>query len=357
MAEQDDATKTEEPSARKLATARSEGHVAQSQEIRNWMVLLAGAAGLLLMAPWMSRNVSDISARFIKTPDTFAIDLEHLRLVFVDVLLDLGLVMAPLMGLLMVMAFVSSVGQFGFLYAPRKIYPKLVNISLTSGVKRMISMRAFIEFFKGLIKIVVVAAIAFGVTLPLIRDIAVIADMELMDSLHRIHDIAIHLTLGTLAAMTVIAGLDFLYQKFAFMRDQRMSRQEVREEHRQSEGDPQVKARIRRIRMERARRRMMAAVPDADVVITNPTHFAVALSYDMGSMQAPKLVAKGADHVARRIREIAEENDVPIVENPPIARALYATVELDEEIPPEHYKAVAEIIGYVMRLRGELPSK
>ena len=355
MAEQDDATKTEEPTARRMATARGDGHVAQSQEIRSWMILLGGSAGLLLMAPWMSSNISAISARFIETPDTISVDMEHLRLVMVDALLELGLVMAPLMGLLLVMAFASSIGQFGFLYAPKKIRPKLSNISVLSGVKRMFSMPAVVEFLKGLIKLTVVAAIAFSMTMPLIRDLPIMADLELIDSLHRIHAIAIRLTVGTLVAMTVIAALDFLYQKFIFTKQQRMSRQEVRDEHRQSEGDPQIKARIRRIRTERARRRMMAAVPEADVVITNPTHFAVALRYDMATMQAPRLMAKGVDHLAMRIRQVAEEHDVAIVENPPIARALYAAVELDEEISPEHYRAVAEIIGYVMRLRGELP--
>ena len=166
MAEQDDATKTEEPTARRMATARGDGHVAQSQEIRSWMILLGGSAGLLLMAPWMSSNISAISARFIETPDTISVDMEHLRLVMVDALLELGLVMAPLMGLLLVMAFASSIGQFGFLYAPKKIRPKLSNISVLSGVKRMFSMPAVVEFLKGLIKLTVVAAIAFSMTAP-----------------------------------------------------------------------------------------------------------------------------------------------------------------------------------------------
>jgi flagellar biosynthetic protein FlhB len=137
------------------------------------------------------------------------------------------------------------------------------------------------------------------------------------------------------------------------MRQLRMTKQEVRDEHKHSEGDPHIKARIRRLRLERARKRMMAAVPNADVVITNPTHYAVALAYDMEAMNAPKLVAKGVDLVAKRIRDVATEHGVPIVENPPVARALYASVELDEEIPPEHYQAVAQVIGYVMRLKKE----
>ena len=166
-------------------------------------------------------------------------------------------------------------------------------------------------------------------------------------------NIAILISAGTIAVMTAIAALDFMFQKYQFTKQMRMSKQEVKDEHKQSEGDPQVKARIRALRQQRARERMMAAVPEADVVITNPTHYAVALKYDMEEMPAPKLIAKGIDTLAFRIREVAEEHDIPIVENPPLARALHASVELDEEIPPEHFVAVAEVIGYVMRMKGK----
>ena len=169
------------------------------------------------------------------------------------------------------------------------------------------------------------------------------------------HDMAIVLIFATVAVMTAIAALDYLYQRHAFIKQMKMTKQEVKDEHKQSEGDPIIKSRIRRLRLERARQRMMAAVPRADVVITNPTHYAVALEYKMEEMPSPKLIAKGIDELAQRIREVAEENDIPVVENPPLARALYSAVDLDEEIPPEHYKAVAEVIGYVMRLKGKLP--
>lgn len=169
-----------------------------------------------------------------------------------------------------------------------------------------------------------------------------------------IYRLVLRLLLGVLAVLTVIAVGDYVYQRFSFMKSMRMSKQEVKEEHKQQEGDPMVRARLRQIRMERTRRRMMAAVPGASVVVTNPTHFAVALKYEMGAAGAPRVVAKGADLIAQKIREIAEENDVPIVENPPLARALYAGVEVDQEIPREHYRAVAEIIGYVFRLKGKI---
>ena len=169
-----------------------------------------------------------------------------------------------------------------------------------------------------------------------------------------ISNLVIHLMLAALSVLAVVALLDYMLQRFRFLQRNRMSRQEVKEEFRQSEGDPAIKAKIKQIRIEKSRRRMMAQVPQATVIITNPTHFAVALKYESGKMAAPICVAKGMDALALRIREVAEENEIPIVENPPLARALYATVELDEAVPPEHYKAVAQVIGYVMRLTGQM---
>jgi len=170
--------------------------------------------------------------------------------------------------------------------------------------------------------------------------------------MERVWWLSVKLMIAVLAVMSAIAGLDWLYQRFDFTKQQRMTRQEIKDEFKQTEGDPMVKARLRQIRMERARQRMMAAVPEADVVITNPTHYAVAMKYEVDSMGAPKVVAKGVDHLALRIRELAKEHDVPVMENPPLARALCAAVEIDQEVPPEHYKAVAEIIAYVFRLQG-----
>jgi flagellar biosynthetic protein FlhB len=178
--------------------------------------------------------------------------------------------------------------------------------------------------------------------------------MELGNSLDRIIIVSTALAAGTIGVMTLVAVMDFAFQKQQFTKKMRMSKQEVKDEHKQSEGDPHVKARIRKIRTERAQQRMMAAVPDADVVITNPTHYSIALEYKMDDMAAPKLVAKGVDHLAMRIREVAEAHNIPLVENPPLARALYAGVEINEEIPAEHFKAVAEVIGFIMRKRGDL---
>ena len=350
----DDASKTEDPTAKKLAKARSEGQVAQSQEIKSWVLLMGSALLIFMLAPGIASDLRDLSRGFIEYPHAIPMDQEGMRSVFADVLIKGGLIMMPVFGLLFFLAIVANVGQMGFVYSPKKMKPKISNLSLQKGFKKMFSMKSIVEFVKGMVKLTLVGVVAFGLTLPLLDDITLIPDMDLLDSLDRIHALAVQLVFGTVAVMTVIALLDFAYQKFTFMKEQKMTKQEVKDEHKQSEGDPQVKARIRQLRAQRARQRMMAEVPEADVVVTNPTHFAVALKYNMDEMPAPKLVAKGMDFMAFRIRDVAEEHDIPIVENAPLARALYATVELDDEIPPEHYKAVAEVIGYVMRLKGEL---
>lgn len=353
MAEEDDAQKTEEPTPRKLSRAKEQGQTASSQEIKTWGILVAAAMVFALMAPGISKSVSGVSMIFIEQPHTISFDFENLRLIFADLMIYLLWVLAPLMGALILAAIFASVAQSGLIWAPKKIKPEFTKISVIKGAQRMVSVKAIVEFVKGILKLALVAVVAFGITIPLLDDIVLIPSIDFVLSLERIHELIIYLAVGTIVVMTAIAVFDYIFQKYQFMQQMRMTKQEVRDEHKQSEGDPQVKARIRQLRTERARQRMMSAVPEADVVITNPTHYAVALKYDMEAMQAPRLVAKGVDNLAFRIREVAEENDVPIVENPPLARTLYAVVELEEEIPTEHYQAVAEVIGYVMRLKGE----
>ena len=355
MSEEDDSQKTEDPTEKKLANAKKKGQVAQSMEIKSWMILLGGTAGLVFMAPFMTANIRDTIEPFIRNPHAIPADFAHLLQLVATLSVKIGLILAPLLALLFVIALFSNIVQFGLIFAPEKIKPDIKKVSLISGVKRMFGPRALMEFLKGILKLLAVGIVAFSMALPMLQDLTLIPYYDLAQVMDRINIIAILLAIGTVGVMTVIAALDFAYQKHAFKKKMMMSKQEVKDEHKQSEGDPQIKARIRKVRMERAQQRMMAAVPEADVVITNPTHYSIALEYKMDDMTAPKLVAKGIDHLAMRIREVAKAHDVPIVENPPLARALYAGVKLDEEIPPEHFKAVAEVIGFVMRQRGTLP--
>lgn len=350
--EEDDAQKTEEPSARKLAKAKEKGQTAASQEVKNWAILLGATFAVFLMVPIMANQVRQLGTRFIEQPHAINVDLFHLRELLIEVSIDLLWILGPMMLLLMILAVAASLAQSGLIWAPSKLAPELSKISLLKGIKRMFSMRSIVEFVKGIMKLLVVTLVAVMLAIPLLEDVELLPFIEFISTLDRLHAIAIRVAVASLIVMTIIAAFDWIYQKHSFTQQMRMTKQEVKDEHKQSEGDPHVKARIRQVRTERARQRMMASVPEADVVVTNPTHFAVALAYKMEEMQAPVVVAKGADHVALKIREIAEDNDIPIVENPPLARALFASVELDEEIPMEHYQAVAEVIGFVMRERG-----
>ena len=355
MADEDDASKTEEPTDKKLTEAKRKGNIAQSQEIKHWGVLLAATATLVMLAPMMATNIRKTIYPFIQQPHAVSFDFEHLRLTLWNTIGDVFLILTPFLALMVVAALVSNIGQFGLNISTEKIKPDFGKLSLLKGLKKMFSVRSTVEFLKGILKLVVVSVVSAYLAMPLLGDIELLPQVDFGYSLDKIHTIAILMTAGTVGVMTVIAALDFVFQKFQHMKQMRMTKQEVKDEQKQQDGDPQVKARIRRVRMERAQQRMMQAVEEADVVITNPTHYAVALSYKMSEMAAPKLVGKGVDHLAFRIRDVAEANDIPLVENPPLARALYASVELDEEIPAEHFKAVAEVIGFVMRKRGDLP--
>lgn len=357
MAEEDDSQKTEDPTDKRKAKSREEGQVASSQEIKSWAALLGGAFGLLVLAPGIATNVRMLGNKFIEQPHAIPLDKNHFHFLLAETLFDLSLIMAPILLLLLLLGVVSNVIQTGLVWAPKKIAPKVSNISLLKGVKRMFSLRSLNEFAKGILKLTLVTIVGLSVAAPFMTDLSLFMERHLTDTLDRLLIISVWFTLASVGVMSAIAALDFAYQRYSHIKQMKMSKQEVKDENKQSEGDPQVKARIRQIRAERAQQRMMASVPEADVVVTNPTHYAIALKYNMQEMQAPRLVAKGVDSLAMRIREVADENDIPIVENPPLARALYAAVEIDDEVPAEHYMAVAEVIGYVMRMRGELPQE
>jgi len=351
--EQDSGQQTEEPSGRKLQQARKRGQVVQSREVNTWFMLMAGTGIVLFMGPAAAGSIAATLRAFLTLQHFF--DGDALRWdAIAGVVGQIAFIL--LLPLLVVVA--AAVGgtllQVGLLFATEKLGIDVSRLSPVAGFKRLFSPKSGIEFFKSMAKVAAVAVVAAWMTMPSIDTLAhmVREPAEMMP--HELYKLILKLLFGVLAVVTVLAMFDYAYQRFSFMKSMRMSKQEVKEENKQAEGDPAVRARLRAIRMNRARKRMMAAVPKASVVITNPTHYAVALAYEMGASGAPKVVAKGADLVALKIREIATENDVPIVENPPLARALYAGVEIDREIPPEHYKAVAEIISYVFRLKGKM---
>jgi flagellar biosynthesis protein FlhB len=358
MAEtQDDSQKTEEPTQRRQEEAHQRGQVAESREVNHAFMLLAGALAMLAVGPSVTTDIGVILRGFLEHAHSIPVDLAALVELAARTLLEiLAAVLVPL-GLVLVAAIGAGLVQHGLVYAPDRIKPKFENISPFAGFKRLFGVRSWVEFGKGLAKIAVVGAVAAALLWPQVPPIVNTPGLPVEEQLHLIHSLVMRLFIGIISVMAVIAGADFLFQRFQLMRQLRMSRQELKDEFKQTEGDPAIKSRLRQLRQERARKRMMAAVPKASVVVTNPTHFAIALEYDRDAMAAPKLVAKGVDSLALRIREVAAEHSVPIVENAPLARALYASVEIDEEIPTEHYRAVAQIIGYVMRLKGKAPQQ
>ncbi len=352
MAEEtDDAEKTEEPSHRKLEKAREKGDVAKSQEVTTWFMMIAATVVVFAFGGWMSTGLSERFAMLMANSHQISIDDGAAAVKLgMHVLSDLALFMAGPFVVLIIAGIAGNAVQHGFLLSVEPIKPKASKISPIAGLKRLFSGQSLVNFAKGLAKLAIVGLIMGLILWPERDRLDAFVTTDVAELMAAIQRLALKLLVGVMIVLTVVAALDFLYQRQTWTKKQRMTMRELKEEFKQAEGDPLIKAKLRQIRLQRGRRRMMQQVPEASVVITNPTHFAVALKYEQG-MEAPVCLAKGTDSLALKIREIAGHHDVPLVENPPLARALHAAVDVDEEIRPEHYKAVAEVIGYVMRQR------
>lgn len=357
MAEDDGGDKTEEPTEKRVTKAREEGSIATSVDLTHWAMLGGILVLVAMMIPWMVRDLSALLVPFITAPHAIPTDSDNLYQLLIGLLGRVGLILILPLGMFMVLGIAANMLQHGLIWAPSKIAPDFSRISPMKGLGRLFSMASVVELIKSLAKLGVLSLAVYAAVVPKMTGLGMLVTMSIPGMLANLHKITNSLLMAVTISMTAISGADLFYQRFKHMRDMRMSKTEVKDEYKMTEGDPHVKGRQRRLRAERARVRMMQEVPTASVIVTNPTHYAVALLYKMDDMQAPKLVAKGADLVALRIREVAEEHNVPIVENPPLARGLFASVELNQEIPPEHYKAVAEVIGYVMRLKGSMPQR
>jgi flagellar biosynthetic protein FlhB len=255
--------------------------------------------------------------------------------------------------LLMLAAIIGNMIQHRLVWSAEALMPKLSKISPTAGFGRLFSKQSLANFAKGLVKLVIVGAIMTALMWPERHRLAALIGADPAALLPITQSLALSMLGAVVAVLAIVAAADYLFQYRQWFERQKMSLRELKEEFKQTDGDPMIKAKIRQIRQLRARKRMMSAVPTASVVITNPTHFAVALRYERG-MNAPICVAKGADLIARKIREVATSHGIPVIENPPLARALHGSVEIDQEVPPEHYQAVAEVIGYIMRLNRAL---
>ncbi len=352
MAEDKDA-KTEDPTSKRMGKAWSEGNIPVSQEVKSVSMLIGALIVVGVLAPWVAKELMTYLRTFIERPESIAIDVESFRTLFIQVVFKVGVLLAFPFMVLVIAACAGTMTQIGLVYTPKKIGFKLSNLSPIAGLGRMFSTTSLIEAAKGVLKMSIVGTLIALVVIPTMSHPDKLIGQDLPATINELHRLIVMILFLVVLIMVSLAAADYVYQRWSHKEKLKMTKQEVKDEHKEQEGDPKVKSRIRNLRMERHRQRMMAAVPRASVIITNPTHYAVALHYDIDAMAAPRVVAKGVDYLAKRIRQIGEANEVPIIENPPLARALYAAVEVDQEIPQEHYKAVAEVIGFVMRLKGK----
>ena len=347
----DDSSKTEDPSPKRIEDARKRGDVSKSPEVVTWFMLGGTAAVLALMGPWTAMRLTQKLRDVMANADKFELGGGAFGS-FVTALAQsiIGAAIVP-MAVLTLIAIVANLIQHRPLFSFDPIVPKLSKISPLTGFGRLFSRDSVVNLVKGLIKLGIVGGVMAYALWPERNRLQAMITSDPATLLATSADLVLKVFWAAVAIITVIAGIDFVYQRNRWWTKHKMTLQEVRDEFKQMEGDPKIKGRIRQIRIARARKRMMANVPKATVIVVNPTHYAVALKYDR-SMAAPLCVAKGIDDLALRIRALAEEHKVPIVENPPLARALHAAVEVDKAIPTEHFKAVAQVIGYVMRLKS-----
>ena len=351
--ESDDTEKTEDPSQKRLDEALRHGDVAKSQEVNVWFVTAASALVVLSFSASAAGDLRSMLRNLLANSYQVQFDGAALAGLLRQVgTRAIAAVAIPIL-LLALAAICGNMIQHRLVWSVDVLMPKLNRISPMAGLKRLFSKQAVVNFLKGLLKLVIVGSVFGALMWPERRrfEDMVTLDPEVLLPITR--TLALKLFGAVVAILAIIAAADYLFQYRQWFERQKMSLREVKDEFKQNDGDPKIKAKIRQLRASRAKKRMMAAVPKATVVITNPTHFAVALQYERG-MSAPVCVAKGIDSLALKIREVAGAHDVAVVENPPLARTLYAVVEIDQEVPTEHYKAVAEVIGYVMRLNGAL---
>jgi flagellar biosynthetic protein FlhB len=363
MAEESDLEKTESPSPRKIEKAREEGQVPQSRELSAFMVLMAGGGAVWMLGDSFAQTLAGVVRTGLQFDHQLATDPGVLINKMLQQSADAIIGIAPMLLIIVVAALAGPIVMHGWMFNSKALAPKFSRMNPLSGLKRMVSVDSLSELVKSLAKVVLLGSIAGLVMWKGLDALFALGLDSVQDSSRAMGHLLAKSFLLISAGMLLVVLLDVPYQLWRYYTQLKMTREEVRQEVKESEGDPHIKARIRSMQREVARRRMMSEIPTADVVVTNPTHYAVALKYSEGAMRAPRVVAKGADLVAARIREAARNHHVPILEAPPLARALYRHTELEQEIPVALYTAVAEVLAYVYQLKryqtsgGERPQE
>lgn len=352
MAEADGQEKTEQPTSKKLDEARDEGQVAKSMEINTLAVFGAGLTMVFLTKGFIGSQFFDLSTEIFKSIDHLEMSKTVLQAYFIKWILFLIITMAPVLLGIMVFSLIANIAQVGFKFKLKPLKPKFSRFNPVSGLKNLLfSPKSMVELGKSLVKLFIVSLFTYFIVSKMVEDATNLVQLDIEDVVNFMLDAAFTLTWKISLLFVSVAAVDFVYQRFKFRKDMMMTKQEVKEEIKQTEGDPKIKAQIRKIQLTSARKRMMKEIPTADVIITNPTHVAVAVKYNMTKDSAPKVVAKGLDELAQRIKKIAAENNVPLHEDVALARALYKSCEVGDEIPANLFKAVAQILAYIFQLR------
>jgi len=343
--------KTEKPTAKRRSDQRKEGNVFQSKEVIIAATLIATFASLRFLYPLTENILSDSMRSFLSLVGTMdSIKKSDMYSIFIDGIISVAIGTGPIILIAAVIAVIAAIAQTRGLVSFKSIRPKFSRMNPLNGIKNLFSLKGIIELLKSIIKIVVLFAVIYLTLKDELTKFPKLMDMDIAGVTSAVGGIIWNISFKVIIAFVVVAAFDYMYQRWDYEKKLKMTKQEVKEEYKMTEGDPKVKGKIKSKQQQMSRQRMMQAVPEADVVIRNPTHFAVALKYDHEKNNAPVIVAKGEDYMALKIIEIAEEHDIPILENKPLARALYSEVDLDREIPSEFYAPVAEVLASVYSL-------
>jgi flagellar biosynthetic protein FlhB len=356
VAEESFQERTEEATGKRRTDARNKGQVVKSVDMNSAFMLLFGILLLFLSGGAIARGLSDAARELFSRAATYGASNDELRKLCSDVILRVLVSLAPVVGGLTIVGLASNFAQVGPLWTFTPLKPNFGKLNPLNGIKKVvISRRSMVELAKNVFKALIVGIIAYKALGSVIEECVNLMDGDALSMVSFMANASFAVGVKTGLAFLGLAALDFYYQRFEHSRNLRMTKEEVKEENKEMEGDPLVKGRIRTVQRKIAYKRMMQDVPKADVVLTNPTHLAVALKYDSANMSAPRVVAKGADLIAQRIKSIAVEHKIPIVEDKPLARALYHAVEVGEEIPERLFQAVAQVLAYIYRLRVKRP--
>ncbi|MGR3763876.1 flagellar biosynthesis protein FlhB [Rossellomorea sp. NS-SX7] len=346
--------KTEKATPKKRDDARKKGQTAKSQDVNTAIILLAVFLFLTFGASYIGNIVFDLFRHSFQEYMLMEVTENTVQVITLDLMKELALLLGPIMLVALAAGVVSNYIQVGVMFTTKPLEPKLEKIDPIKGFKRIFSLRAIVELLKSILKISFIGAITFVILWTNIEEVLSLSFKSVGDSLAVMAKLAVQMGIAASLALLFLSVFDYLYQKYDFEKNIRMSKQDLKDEHKNIEGDPLIKSKIKQRQREMAMRRMMQEVPQADVVITNPTHFAIALKYDENKRDAPYVVAKGVDYLAQKIKYIAKENDVVMVENRPLARSLYDSAEIGDTVPEEFFKAVAEILAYVYRIKNKL---